>query len=60
MTTLELRKQIEDKVNPVLEWTPLELSILYKALRASGYSTDGLDFRIDKWLLAQVHRINQS
>ena len=53
MTILELRKQIEDKVNPILDWTPAEKLTAYKALHNSGCRMDGIDYRIDHLLMTE-------
>ena len=54
MTALELRIKTESEIEHVLNWSPLKLSLLYKSLYNSGYRTDGLDFRIDVLLRAEI------
>jgi len=54
MTTLELKIKTESDIEYVLNWSPLKLCLLYKSLYNSGFRTDGLDFRIDALLRAEV------
>ena len=54
MTSLDLLKKTESDIEHVLQWTPLKLSLLYKSLYFLGYRTEGLDYKIDALLKAEL------
>ena len=54
---MALRKQYEDEINPILDYPHVKLLILYKALRAMGLDSDGIDYHIHKELAAMADNL---
>ena len=57
MTIDELRTQMGDKINPVLEWDTEVLDYLYLALHNQGRRIDGIQTRINNQLHLKIKNL---
>lgn len=53
MTIAERRREIDDKISPVLAWREEELNRLYQMLYLQGCRIEGIDERILKAIREQ-------